>query len=114
MTIEIKVSTPAEIDADDAATLRDAADVLRRHQWRNEAEVQEIEEFADLLDPIIDAEILGYEEAIWDEAIAAAAKYLEDAVEYQWNGTPRKPSNFKRAGRYVSNGIPNPYRKAES
>jgi hypothetical protein len=48
MTIEIKVSTQADVDADDAATLRDAADVLRRLEDAEQADT--LEALADLLD----------------------------------------------------------------
>ena len=52
MTIAVKVSTLAEQDEDDAATLRDAADVLRRHADAEQADT--LEALADLLDGPID------------------------------------------------------------
>ena len=47
----------------------------------------------------------------WDAAIEAAANGLETAVEYQWNGNPRRPNNYRSAARNVRT-TPNPYRKA--
>jgi hypothetical protein len=64
----VTTSTKADADLDDAATLRDAADVLRRHQWRNEAEIQEIEEMADLIEGPPDEEV---------HPLEAAARALE-------------------------------------
>jgi hypothetical protein len=45
---------------------------------------------------------------VWNEAVAAAATALEEAVDYQWNGTPRRPNNYRSAARHVAT-IPNPY-----
>lgn len=48
---------------------------------------------------------------VWDAAIEAAAHNLETIVEYQWNGNPRRPSNYRRAAQDVR-GTPNPYRSS--
>lgn len=46
---------------------------------------------------------------IWNEAVEAVARHLETGVvHYQWNGTPRRPSNY-RAAAADARTTPNPY-----
>jgi hypothetical protein len=53
----MKVSTQADADADDAATLRDAADVLRRHLPDAVDALAVLDMTADMLDPIDEPEV---------------------------------------------------------
>jgi hypothetical protein len=113
MTIEIKVSTQADVDEEDAATLRDAADVLRRQLPDAVDALAVLDMTADMLDPIPEDDlIVDYEAATYAEALEAAAKALEEAVEYQWNGNPRRPNNYRSAATFVRS-LPNPYGKAD-
>lgn len=46
---------------------------------------------------------------VWNEAVEAVAQHLETGiVHYQWNGTPRRPSNY-RAAAADARTTPNPY-----
>lgn len=46
---------------------------------------------------------------IWNEAVEAVAQHLETGiVHYQWNGTPRRPHNY-RAAAADARTTPNPY-----
>ena len=112
MTIEIKVSTQAETDEDDAATLRDAADVLRRQKIDVPDALAVLDMVADMLDGPIEDEGAPDLAAVWDQAVEAVAVELETMMHNTWNGNQRRPSNY-RAAAADARRTPNPYRKAD-